>query len=397
MDEPAEALILADRLIHESGAFDAIEFLLRRGWIDRADHFAWRRGERAFLQTALLAPITSVIVTLEQAVHHAKSQGLRREARPAPVSRLTGQPLIFGSDPHFCLLCSGLMKPPADRGQGDLFQNNAEVFVRDALHAGLTDDNPEAASAALERLRQLSPAQASRYQPLLDGLSSDLPPALRIEQIESTLTPLARQLLQGRAAAYLAPLWAAVATRLQGQRFDPERPSLHASHAWLQAGHWRQAAASISEEGPDWSAEPELLLRMAAVETGLHRVADARRWRLRLCWQFPQQAQAALDQLPSEDPDRALRRHWQAFRDAALTLPVSEFPSWLLLAEPQQRDWLLADDPILTARESQGLHSWKLVHRLLATPTDVELRRQLKQRQPELLQLFLVQRERRSI
>ena len=71
--------------------------------------------------------------------------------------------------------------------------------------------------------------------------------------------------------------------------------------------------------------------------------------------------------------------------------------SWLLLAEPQQRDWLLPDDPILTARESEGLHSWQLVHRLLATPANVELRRQLKQRQPELLQLFLVQRERQAI
>lgn len=396
MDASPDAIAITDRLLLEHGEFDAIEFLLRRGWIDRADLLAWRRGELATLQAALSTELASVIASLEAAIGYGKAQGLRREPRPAPTGRSSGQPLLYGSDPHLSLLCAGLLRPPPDRGQGDLFRDNAEVFAVDALRAALAEAGCEAAVEALGRLRQRAPAQAEAWAPLVEALADQQPAIHRIGPLSEHLTPLARRLLKARSRDYLAALWARLGEQLADQPFDAQQPERHASHAWMQAGHWRQAAASVTAiEG--WIDTPLLLARMATIQARQHRPGDARRWRMQLCWRHPEAAAQHFDALGADDPDRALRRGWQAFNEAELQLPVTLFPAWLLLADPQQGQWLAADAMSGLPADEHGTRVWLLIHRLLAEPGDVELRRQLKALQPELLRAFLGLRERRGL
>lgn len=400
MDASPDAIAITDRLLLEHGEFDPIEFLLRRGWIDGAELLAWRRGELATLQAALSVELAPVIASLEAAIRYGKAQGLRREPRPAPTGHSSGQPLLYGSDPHLSLLCAGLLRPPPERSQGDLFRDNAEGFAVDALRETLAaasdETRHEAAIEALCRLRQRAPALAEAWAPLVEALADDRPALSRISTLSDTLTPLARRLLKARSRDYLSARWARLGEQLADQPFDAQQPERHASHAWMQAGHWRQAAASIAAiEG--WIDRPLLLARMATVQARQHRLGDARRWRMQLCWRHPPAAAQHFDGLDADDPDRALRRGWQAFNEAELQLPVPLFPAWLLLADPQQGQWLATDAMSGLPVDAHATRVWLLIHQLLAEPGDVELRRQLKVLQPELLRAFLGLRERRGL
>lgn len=397
MDPSADLQALTDRLLLERGEFDAIEFLLRRGWLDCADRLAWRRGELASLQAALGAPLPEVIATLEAAIRYAKSQGLRRQARPPFHALNADTTLVYGGDPHFTLLCAGVLKPPADRGQGDLFQDNAEVFEREALRLALAEHRLEAAAEALQRLRRHDLRDVEAYARLIAAVDCPLPAPARLDQIERELAPEARRLLKARARDYLSPLWVAVAGELAGRAFDPTRPELHASHAWMQAAHWRQAAASIVNEVPDWAEQPLLLARLANIQAHQHRLAESRGWRVQLCWRFPETARAMLDGLGADDPDRALGRCWREFGDAECELPVPLFPAWLLLADPQQRRWLPPDVAPIDSRSKEAVAIYRQLQQLLAQPDDLDARRALQRLQPELLRIFLAWRERQHL
>lgn len=401
MDPSAELHALTDRLLLERGEFDAIEFLLQRGWLDRADQLAWRRGDLTSLQAALGAPLAEVIATLEAAIRYAKSQGLRRVARPAPRALNTDTMLVYGGDPHFALLCAGLLQPPADRGQGDLFQDSADVFELEALRVALAEHRLDAAAEALQRLRRHNQRDAEAYARLIAAVDCTLPAPACIDRIERELAPTARRLLKARARDYLSPLWATVAGQLAGHAFDPTRPELHASHAWMQAAHWRQAAASIVDEVPDWAEQPQLLVRLASIQARQHRLAESRGWRMQLCWHFPEPARVMLDGLGADDPDRALGRYWREFGDAECELPVPLFPAWLLLADPQQRRWLspdrVPDRAPADAQSNDAVAAYRQLHQLLAQPDDLDARRALQRLQPDLLRMFLALRERQRL
>lgn len=392
-NDTAELHAATDRLLLEHGAFDPFEFLLRQGWLDYADVSAWQRGERTSLQAALQAPVATVLPALEAAIRHARAQGLVREPRPAG-------PAALGDDPHWVLLCSGVLKRPANRPQGDLFHDNAALFVIEGLRAALARHDRTASRALLQKLEQEAPRQAPAFAALLQALD---PPAAqshaaRGQQIEQQLTPAAQRLLGPAARAYLAPLWVALAQALERDAAvdDTDAGDLrqHPSHAWMAAGHWRDAAASITDRGRDWSRWPALIARLADIQARQHRIGEARRLRMRLCWLFPDDAAPLLDALPPDDPDTALLRRWPEFQLADAPLPITRFPAWLLLADARQREWLLPDQPPVTLAAADDQACFRALHQLLGNAGDLDTRRTLKALQPELMQAFLRLRER---
>ncbi|MGQ3058191.1 MAG: hypothetical protein ACT6T0_13470 [Nevskia sp.] len=389
----AELHAATDRLLLEHGAFDPFEFLLRQGWLDYADVSAWQRGARPSLQAALLVPVATVLPVLEVAIRHARAQGLVREPRPAG-------PAALGDDPHWVLLCSGVLKRPANRPQGDLFHDNAALFVIEALRAALARHDRAASRALLQKLEQEAPREAPAFNILLQALD---PPAAqsydaRSLQIEQQLTPAAQRLLGPAARAYLAPLWVALAQALERDAGvdDADAGDLrqHPSHAWMAAGHWRDAAASITDCGRDWSRSPALIARLAEIQARQHRIGEARRLRMRLCWLFPDAAAPLLDALPPDDPDTALQRRWPEFQLADAPLPITRFPAWLLLADARQREWLPPDQPPVTLAAADDQACFRALHQLLGNAGDLDTRRTLKALQPELMQAFLRLRER---
>lgn len=386
--DAGETRAITDRLLLEHGEFDPFEFLLRRGWLDYADFSAWQRGEIESLQDALLTSVGTVIATLEDALRYARAQGLQRERRPAMSSGL-------GRDPHFALLCSSLLKRPANRPQGDLFQDSAALFVVDALRSALARHDCAAAESLLTRLQREAPREVPGYAALLAAIADDpaQTPAQRLIQIEQALAPAAQRLLGAAARGYLAPLW----VRLAPQLPDTDDLQWHPSRAWMAAGHWRDAAASITGSPRDWTRQPALIARLALIQARQHRLAESRRLRMRLCWQFPDHAAQALDALAADDPDTALRRRWPEFQLAEPPLPINRLPAWLLLADPRQREWLLPDQPPVTDAGDDDQACYRALHRLLETPGDIDARRALKALQPELMQAYLGLRERGAI
>jgi len=390
--DAAENRAITDRLLLEHGEFDALEFLLRRGWLDYADFSAWQRGDIASLQAVLLAPVEAVIAALEDAIRYARAQGLLRERRLAGGGE-------FGRDPHFTLLCSGLLKRPADRPQGDLFQDSAARFLVDELRAALARHDRASAAARLARLQKEAPREAAGFAALLDAIEAnpEQTPEQRLEQIEQQLLPAAQRLLGTAARGYLAPLWVALAQRLAQESPDSDDLRLHPSHAWMAAGHWRDAADSITGSARDWTRQPALIARLATILARQHRIAEARRLRMRLCWQFPMDAAAMLDALAADDPDSALRRRWPEFQLAEPPLAIGCFPAWLLLADSRQREWLAPDQEPVTLAGDHDQACYRTLHHLLDAPDDIAARRDLKILQPELLQAYLTLRTRGAV
>ncbi|MBA4286162.1 MAG: hypothetical protein C0434_11590 [Xanthomonadaceae bacterium] len=388
----AEIHAVTDRLLLEHGEFDPFEFLLRRGWLDYADFSAWQRGAPVSLQAVLQTPVDTAIAALERAQRYARAQGLQLERRPAGGGEI-------GRDPHFALLCSSLLKRPGDRPQGDLFQDSAALFTLDALRAALARHDHAAIAALLSRLQREAPREVPGYAALHAAIDGDpaQTAAQRRLQIEQQLAPAAQRLLGPAARGYLAPLWIALAQRLTRESPDADDLQLHPSHAWMAAGHWRDAAASITASSRDWTRAPALITRLALIQARQHRLAESRRLRMRLCWQFPDAASAMFDRLGADDPDSALLRRWPEFQRAEPALPVSRFPAWLLLADPRQRDWLPPDQPPVTLASDDDQACYRALHRLLGAPDDLDARRALKAAQPELLQAFLGLRARGAV
>ena len=388
----ADVHAITDRLLLEHGEFDPIEFLLRRGWLDYADFSAWQQGAPTSLQAALQVPVEQVIGTLEQALRYVRAQGLLRERRPADAA-------VIGSDPHFALLCSSLLKRPRDRPQGDLFHDSASLFTIDALRSALARHDRSAAAALLSRLQREAPREAPGYAALDAAINADpaQTAAQRLQQIEEVLLPAAQRLLGSAARGYLAPLWVALAKRLAAENPDSDDPRLHPSHAWMAAGHWRDAALSITASSRDWTAEPALIARLAMIQARQHRLAESRRLRMRLCWLFPDAASPMLDALAADDPDSALQRRWPEFQLAEPPLPINRFPAWLLLADARQREWLPPDQVPVTLASADDQACYRALHRLLDAPADIDARRALKALQPELMQAFLGLRERGAL
>ncbi len=389
---PADRTALTDRLLLEHGEFDPFEFLLRADWLDYADFCAWQRGEPLSLQAALQVPTATAITALEDAIRHVRAQGLQRQRR-------TDSRHDSSTDPHFMLLCSNLWTRPAGRVQGDLFQDSAAAFARDELRAALACHDHAAAMRSLARLRRESPREATEFASLLDAIDGDATttPIERLDQIEHRLAPAAQGLLGSAARRYLAPLWVALAERLAQLPPDSDDLRLHPSHAWMAAGHWRDAAASITGSARDWTREPALIARLATIQARQQRIGESRQLRMQLCWQFPKAAAPLLDALDADDPDSALRRRWPEFRLAEPPLPIGRFPAWLLLADARQREWLLPDQPPVSLARDGDRACYRTLHHLLEAPDDIPARRELKALQPELLHAYLTLRDRGAV
>lgn len=390
--EAAEIHAVTDRLLLEHGEFEPFEFLLRRGWLDYADFSAWQRGAPGSLQAALQIPVDTAIAALEQAQRYVRAQGLQRQRRPAGSGEI-------GRDPHFALLCSSVMKRPVDRPQGDLFQDSAALFTVDALRAALARHDRPAVAALLSRLQREAPREVPGYAALDAAMVGDpaQSAAQRRLQIEQQLAPAAQRLLGPSARGYLAPLWIALAQRLAEESPDAVDLQLHPSHAWMAAGHWRDAAASITGSSRDWTTDPALIARLALIQARQHRLAESRRLRMRLCWLFPDAAAQLLDALPPDDPDTALLRRWPEFQLAEAPLPITRFPAWLLLADARQRDWLAPEQSPVTLAAADDQACFRALHQLLGSADDLATRRTLKALQPELMQAFLKLRERGGV
>jgi hypothetical protein len=337
------------------------------------------------LQAALRVPADAAAALLERAGGYAAAQRLAAEPLEHRAWGASDRILPIGPDAALTRACASAYAPPAGRVQLDLFHDSRDQLLEEAVRAALTARRIDAAHAALTRLMGLDPRhpRVRRYLGLMQSLEAlpALQLAARLDELES-VEPEARDLLGHRARDLLAPLWATLAEGLAARPFDPASPRLHAGYAWARAGRYPQARAAL-ESQPQWQQSPALLIAHAQACRRMVDLAAVRRdWAL-LCWQHPAQAAQALD--AKELPDPRMLQLWRQFGDTDLDLATTDFPAWLLLADPGTA---AAVPPDLAPAGACG-DTYRLLHRLASGEDTIAVRKALAEAAPELLRLYL--------
>ncbi len=206
--------------------------------------------------------------------------------------------------------------------QLDLFADSRDVMLRnDVADALLRRDAPEARSAwqrlvaefpdeaqaaALQRLV----AQIERGNPL--PLTSAAAACSAATELHQRIVPEATAALGDGSAAWIQPLWRALAQACSAVPFEPAHASGHAAALWLQAGCWREAADAV-ERIASWRRIPVPLAWMAQARHRLLGLDTAWPLLAELAWLAPQRF-AALRPLLADPPlDRLCKRFAASF------------------------------------------------------------------------------------
>jgi hypothetical protein len=265
--------------------------------------------------------------------------------------------------------------------QLDIFDDSRDVMLRndlvdallraDAAHAGQAQRNLQAeypddgCLAAAERLvAALQPEPESEAGPAdAHALST-----ARAE-IENLLAPAALQLLGNAAAAWLAPFWARLARRAQGQAYDATAPQIHAAAFWLAAARWAEVAEAV-QRIESWRRVPTPLAWMA--EARWHLDGPDAAWPLiaELAWLAPPRLPALARALPDAALRRLLQRFEAGFDDdgGATGAPEAAGAAWAWWPA-----WALIEQPLLagpmsgaqTGQDTEPERAWQIVQALL--------------------------------
>ena len=224
--------------------------------------------------------------------------------------------------------------------QFDLFRDSRETRARNALHDALAQADANKARRAHDELSDLEPSH--RWLPhastLIAALETPLPTDADgglaiLARLDGDWTVAADEIFGEGEHDLLVPFWRAVGHVLKGVEFGPERPDLHASHAWMKIGEWASVERCIRDV-PDYRAHPALLSRMAEAIWRQQRWAEAADHWFALCWLAPDEFQRLMER--GEITDRTLCDGWYTGLDQDLdpAMTAAWFPAWMLLHKP---------------------------------------------------------------
>lgn len=330
----------------QKGAFCPLHWLQDSGLLPYGDYERWRYGALDTLEQAVSCERDTLLALLQGGQRHAQSLKLINDVqiyhdwRPDHAMR----ELTLSRDRELARVLSQRWLRPLDAPQLDLFMDSGAANAENELIDQLAGRHWALAEAAYGRLCEVAPnnTQLGGYETLAlygkhitakpdidtaDINASEL--ADELAGLEEDIAPLARDLLRGQARDYLAPAWQRLARNLPTQTFDPQQPTLHASHAWAQIPDWPRVIESV-EATPDYPLHVELLQRLA-----LGLAYGGRQEVALLLWAHlfelaPEQAENSVD----TQAITPLRQHWQRFSDSDEPHPLAHFPAWLLLQAP---------------------------------------------------------------
>lgn len=228
--------------------------------------------------------------------------------------------------------------------QLDIFEDNRDLMLRnDVLHALQRRD----ASQSRRAWRQLQAAYADDTALAdLDCLVSELErpagPSFAAaaeacaarRTVEDELAPAAqRQWDATAAAAWMAPLWAALARRAEHLPLDAERAESHAAALHLRAGDFAAAAAAVTRIA-SWRRIPAPLAWMT--EAVYRRDGLDASWALlaELAWLAPQRFDALTRRLADPLLTRLRRQFDAEFEGDGREPDGAWFPAWVLCEKP---------------------------------------------------------------
>jgi hypothetical protein len=206
--------------------------------------------------------------------------------------------------------------------QLDLFADSRDVMLRNDVADALLRRDAPAARAAWQRLVTEFPdePQAAALQILVAQLESGDPAPFTsaaaacsaATDMDQRIAPAATAVLGDGSAAWVQPLWQALAQACAALPFEPAHAPGHAAALWLRAGCWREAAEAV-ERIASWRRIPVPLAWMAQARYRLLGLDAAWPLLAELAWLAPQRF-AALRPLLADPPlDRLCKRFAAAF------------------------------------------------------------------------------------
>jgi hypothetical protein len=399
-----------DAQLMEQGAFAPLELLIDFGRLAYGDYESWRTRQVELLDGVLMGSTEKIRGQLEEAASYARSIGLVEQPQEfyawhTDAHAADDKPLRISADTQLQRLIGSRYVPARNLPQMDLFFDNPVVALTNGIVRALCARNRPEAQRLLDHLYAQAPnhADLAAFDSLLEALGRLQLPCddaeHELEFLQQTAAT-AKRLLGAHYRDLLTPLWKRLADALAGKAFDPDRASLHRSFALSEAQDWPGASASVLDE-PDWWRHPPLCLRLARSGFYRQRRTESLTAWFHLCWQFPEQAAAALE--TRRQPDSGMASSWQHFLDLEdaggagelippIALSAADFPAWMLLSEPG----LVQQLPIETAiGESPGEAHYRCVHRLIqarrANMKDEEMarRKQLRTDHPLLFDYLM--------
>ena len=391
------------RLLVERSEYSPIDLLKAEGQLTEALYRAWRTGGLASLDAAF-DDLAGTKALLRSAASFAEALGLLAE----PVDHRdpdgpADRPLTTSTDPSLKDLLDHRYRRPDD-AQPDLFLDSAATASVNALLDALAQGDAKLARDTLTEVRSSAPEYPYLVQAesLIHALETPAPQseadALKVlGRLENTWAPAALQCLGApRDHVFLAPLWQNIGRALNPERFDPQRPDRHASHAFEQARDPRLVRQSVLAV-PDFRQQPVLLARLAAAEFRLGNRTEALRAWFAMCLLSPDGFAGRVESSSFED--LGVVGAWQSAvleQDDEEEWSAEWFPAWMLVHEPGLSR-ALSDMPGKSGPERAFNLLRRLLHRSpdlhgTVDPGSVALRGELQAIHPGLLRSYLRQR-----
>lgn len=387
-----------DAQLLEQGAFAVLEFLTDSGRLATGDYEGWRRREIDTLDDVLMGSKEKIKAQIEAVAGYARGIGLVEELQTFHPWGIQGgdagtRALRVSGDPQLNRLIASRFVPAQSAPQMDLFFDNPVVALTSGITRALSAGNLAETKRLVDRLYAQAPNHADlaafdRLASALGHLHQPVADPRRELAFLSDITATAKRLMGSQARDLLAPLWRQLAGALGTRSYSSEEPDLHRSFALAQSQDWAEVCAAVRQE-PRWYLHAPLCLRLAQGAFYQRARVEALAAWCHLCWRFPAQAAAALDD--HRQADAGVAALWRAFVDGEEdpALETVDFPAWLLLREPGLARQLPADLP---AGDSAGEEHYRIVHRwILARRTqrqaeEMALRKTLQAGNPALFQ-----------
>ncbi len=387
---------LVDQLVLEHGRYLPVDLLRRSGLLKFSDYESWRKAKNAVLEDFLEArELPRIRKLLQVASDYATGIGLTDRLEFTVGDPRVTQASRYSHDSRFEALYDTQFEPAPSRHQFDLFLDTRHVVLANDLSEALLAKRLQDAERILRQWSDEMPDESrlEGYTLLLETQQQAAQPIIDVEAefrtLQTQIVPQARELLGTRARDYLTPLWRRLIPALEGRRFDPRNPDLHASYAALQLFDWETVKKAVEAE-QNYLIEPVLLTRHAEA---CERLGDTSGWLsdwCRLCWDFEAHASDVLDSV--QGMTLKLNRFWEAFKQLEYELTVCDFPAYLISVQP---DLVSFVHDLNGIRNTQALSVFKLVLSLTMTRNKelntelITLRKKLKKEYPVFFEYFL--------
>lgn len=289
--------------------------------------------------------------------------------------------------------------------QLDIFEHSRDTMVRNDVVDALERRDAAAARSAWNTLAAEFPSHetlpalellvGTLEQPARDAFADHASLHDTLLSMNDVIAPAARRTFgEAAAAAWLAPLWRALARQAAQVPFNPGRSDDHAAPLWLRAADWpaaRDAVAGIAS----WRRIPVPLAWMAQARYRMHDLDGAWALLAELAWLSPGRFDQLTNQLADPLLQRLRKRFDANFEGDGELRDLAWFPAWVLTDTPALAQLLSEAQPGQHTPPEQAM---RLLLQLLGLERQgrhhemIERRKALRDVHPSLYAAYLLTR-----